>query len=1109
MRIIGKLKDDIITGNSVLFLGAGASRCCGINDAMSLTKHIYKAAGSPIEFAPFAENLAKLVAKLDRDPMYTRKWVNKVLIEYFMEPKRYSNLSHHKRIFDTPWKAIFTTNYDIALELAEFSNTDSVFRLLPITDPNDAQLVTSTDKNKVKYFKIHGCCKDIEQHPTNAMPLVITQKDFQDSISRNKFFMEELRRLAYDSSIIFIGFQAQLAENNFITGSIQEACRNISQAFQQNFTPFAILKDVDKETKEDLEDIDINVIDGSFEEFLDEVAKISSPKLQNTKKEIFITSSKKTISLELAEYIQLHSQFLAIHDEYYAEKMQEIKTCDDKVISDLWKTNPSDSFLASQRYIRRSCYHEAISGIDKAISRVVTSGSPHILVLEGGRASGKSVVAKQLAYYAYHNKRQPVLVLNPDANYIIEVNEHYTNVTGWDGRLIDKFLSTFYREIEDGANVVPVIIADHLAHKQIAIDYLVKYLENHGKPIVVIITLSTDEWLDKDKDRLLQLYKHTHVKVPHKLNDSEIEALFDKVATDHKAVISNKSELIDRAKGEDGARDLLFILYMWFDYKFRRLDDIIIEEADKLQSDTNLKELFVSIGVFHQFNIKPRASLCAEAVGIDIPTYNTMRVSPLFKYFINFTVQEMGSPEYAATRHAEFSRRIVEKFVPERDIQVQIMRNVLAVAKKSDLQFCRNFLNYIYRYAASFTVDQVSFLKDATEKNLGSDPVLNHQYAAYLIRENTKHDEARYYLELALKSDTTNSSILHSLGNLCFSLYKNELDTSNFVRANELYEDAKLFFERSRSLRSAQDEHSYYTNIDMMRFRLEHGEDDEEEKVVLKAESHALTYEALKVIPHERQVLIKKFIGESTPFKSLNDKQKEIIKSDVISGKASPLLLEYYCDSILNSPSPSGWKHLKKIVQMYEKNSSPEMFAVLGYISKRSFVMPASQRFEKMRQYYDKIVRSYDDKTSFLALAEYIKLLSIDAMILEKFDFLRTVTSDIITIFRDSQPRFLKDEYILDKKYYEFDPSDEAVCIKSFIEHGRDFYNSKFAKRFLRLVDLNRVESDRYLIIELDPMTRFFIKGLRKEVAKRAGKYELSFTIKHTYEGFRATDFRS
>ncbi|MDO8142363.1 MAG: SIR2 family protein, partial [Candidatus Brocadiales bacterium] len=1103
MKITGQLKDDILNGKAVLFLGAGVSQAAGLLDTNGLANYLFLKANSPTEYERYKEDLPRLVAKLEKNPAFTIRWVYNKLKEYLMDEKNYTDLSYHKKIFQLHWKAIFTTNFDKSLELAEYFADQKKYRLLPVVNPIDKALFADTDVGKLKYFKIHGCCIELEQHPSDAPPLVITQKDFQDSISRNQPFLEELCRYTYDCSIIFIGFQAHRSENNPILASVQEACHSIASSFHQPFRPFAILKNVDEDTKSDFEDIGITLVEGTFEEFIDTVILLKGEQekrvgVTTIEDKIYIKTVGKEIELTRAEYTQYASQFTCYYEGYFEEEANKLKKLQQTKIIDLWKTNPSDMFFASGRYIKRTMFNDAVMQLKNSITNVAKNKSPQIFFIEGNRASGKTVVARQLTQYAYTELNQPVLILTPQASYFDKPHgaTYEISVSGWDGRLIDKFLSLFYGEgKESDNNVVPILLADHLSYRQFALDHLLKYLENHGKSCVLILTLNTDEWNDSAKDRLFQLYKHLHIHIEHKLDNDEIELLFEKISIDEPKIRDIKDILLGRAKNPSECnRDILFILYVWFDKQFRKLDEIIAEETEKLSSDPHLNNLFLSIAIFHQYNFSPRVSLCAEGLNISINTFSELRNKPAFKAFINLTINlEKKETELASTRHSEFSRKVLNRLMPELEKQIELMERILKQASSVDIQFVRDFLNYIYRYGISFTVKQVTRLKIATENKLRKEYVLNHQFAAYLIREKVSLDDARYYLDIALQEDPNNASIIHSLGNLCSTLYKNALEKGNSSEAKEYFEHAKEYFSRSRALMNIHDEHGYFTDIDMTRYRIKHGNDDERTKTLLNAESQAMTLEALRVIPFERQNLLWKIIGEGVTFEDLPEPEKEVIVNEIKSEKASPILLEYYSKSLLSRPNTNRWNKLKEIVSHYGKiNSDIATSIVVGLISKKAFMKNAETRFESLRIFCDKIVRYREAKINFALIAEYTRLLLIDAFVLEKYEFLRSVTGDIKDLFRESLPRFLEDEFILDKRYYIFDENNGNLLKDLFTNNSLDFYSHEKAKRFSKLVNLSGSEHEKYFYIEVDPITRYFIRGLRKEVGTRRGRVELN-----------------
>lgn len=112
MRLIGQLREDILNGQTVLFLGAGASIQAGLSSGVGLANLLYEKTGREEEFLSVKDDLTRLVAKLDKNKNFTRKWVNNQIINYITDMIPHLNLDTHKRLFLAKWKAIFTTNFE-------------------------------------------------------------------------------------------------------------------------------------------------------------------------------------------------------------------------------------------------------------------------------------------------------------------------------------------------------------------------------------------------------------------------------------------------------------------------------------------------------------------------------------------------------------------------------------------------------------------------------------------------------------------------------------------------------------------------------------------------------------------------------------------------------------------------------------------------------------------------------------------------------------------------------------------------------------------------------------------------------------------------------------
>jgi len=324
------------------------------------------------------------------------------------------------------------------------------------------------------------------------------------------------------------------------------------------------------------------------------------------------------------------------------------------------------------------------------------------------------------------------------------------------------------------------------------------------------------------------------------------------------------------------------------------------------------------------------------------------------------------------------------------------------------------------------------------------------------------------------------------------------------------FDSAKDYFKKSRTLSDFSDEHGYFTEIDMLGYRIDNTLADDETKALLNAERHALTFEALRVVPSGRQNLLRDLLWSQTRFKDLPYKDKEIITAHVMSGYASPLLIEYYAQSLLAERTGSKWRQLRSLVNTYWDFSKedPGTAIVICKLAKLAFLKNADTRLELLRSFFDSLVRYQDANINYVLLAEYIRLISIDALVLEKYDYLRSTMNDIIELFREAKPRFLKDEFVLDKSFYSFDESVHNSLTKMFVDNKANFPAIANATRYQKLVNLDKYRNERYFHIELDPFSQFFIKGLRKQTSAR-GNVDLSFCIKHTHEGFIATDFRT
>jgi hypothetical protein len=174
IKIADWLKEKIMQGEAILFLGAGASR-----DALnSKGEKVYvsaddikKALSDKYLGGKKKEESLALVAEYAKDESSLRD-VQEVIKELFNDvgPAKF-----HQKIAKFKWKAIVTTNYDLILEKAYQAEKDSLQKLVSVLGDDEHLDEILKDPDNVPYLKLHGCVTRIN---SNKLPLILASEQY-------------------------------------------------------------------------------------------------------------------------------------------------------------------------------------------------------------------------------------------------------------------------------------------------------------------------------------------------------------------------------------------------------------------------------------------------------------------------------------------------------------------------------------------------------------------------------------------------------------------------------------------------------------------------------------------------------------------------------------------------------------------------------------------------------------------------------------------------------------------------------------------------------------------------------------------------------------------
>lgn len=1114
MKIEGLLRDRIVEGNAVLFVGAGLGQEVGLNGTKQLSNYLYNLSGSDPDNYKFKDDFSRLVSKLDKNSQFGREWTEKKLVEYFTNRNNYNNLNIVDRILMRNWKAIFTTNYDMSFEFASFGQSKFPKVLRKVTDPTDTILIKDTDPNLLKYFKIHGCVEDTSTRPKYAQPFVITSKDFAESSTRNKYFWDAFKDLTYTNAIIFLGFNGQ--KNATLLENLHEVKRQMDNYLSRQTKVFTVLKDLSEEDRLDLEELDITVLEGDIQDFVTSV-ELLSPSISHkthSGEKIVVKSALNNVEFSREQIKALKDQFSPLYDAYLEGCSRHYEELANSEKIDLWKSKPSDIFSHSESTIERYQTGSIIKTIESLTNTLSRHGensedekkesiAVSKLILRGERGCGKSVLARQIAKHIFRKNRNPILFLNESPSFIEFRGEEEEVVSGYSPKFIDSYLSNFNREFGN-SGTVPILIADQVTFNNRTLFSLQNYLVNHDKRCLLILVSSNDEFERFKSDYKGNDYKAIEIK--HHLEDSEIDDLFEKIKLLRPEVSRLKDTLVGRAKNEAN-RDILLALYLWFDEKYRKLNEILEEESEKINSNDVIKNFFLSVAVFQQHNFSPRIELCIKALGLSPETFQELTRNPLYHALVKSSMSiDSDQDLMATTRHPRYTQLILKKLIASISQEVDIIKKVFSSVTKADLIFVRDFMNFLYANRIDITVEQMQSIKDSIENNgfFKLDPVLNHQFAAYLIRDATNLDTAQYYLDLAANERPNDVMILHSKA----TLYKRRYEKAVAIKsndANEFYSRAEDMFDKIRRLSVIPDEHDYVTEMDMITSKIQDEEHTVEQLAELNAKRSYLCLEAMKVIPKERQKVLIRRKELAKPFKELPHNEQKILMRKIDNGLASAALIEYYTAHMFEKSEVKYWPILKNIVDVYFIEGAPlDILTVVGKISKHAFILDSKTRFEILRTAFSEIT-SKNTTHGFIIVSEYMKLLFLDALSLSQYHFLKSAWRDYRELNRQSFPRFLENEYLLEQNFYTVNALDLDNSRFYYLNHCKEFFSPKNSKKFTRDVQIDANTNDIYFDILLDIVTNFRLRGIKRELQELRAKFRIEFEIKFSYDGFIAS----
>jgi hypothetical protein len=261
--IFTELRDEIINGRCILFLGSGSTAACESPSGGGLT----------------GEGLAQaIIRSIGEDPSnFTATLMEAGEYVEAHSPQHRTTLDNliYSRLHDLrptlghllltkfPWKAIVTTNYNRVVETGfEVAKMKGVTQYSCVPFRTDEELkVNSIGQNQIPLYKPHGCLSIL--HNPEA-PMVLTAKDYYHSMKKRKLMYDQIRQLVGKVSTLFVGYSLVDYNFNNIYYELQETLGNY---LARSYSVFPVPAHKSRYLERVYQQRDIALIDDKFDTF--------------------------------------------------------------------------------------------------------------------------------------------------------------------------------------------------------------------------------------------------------------------------------------------------------------------------------------------------------------------------------------------------------------------------------------------------------------------------------------------------------------------------------------------------------------------------------------------------------------------------------------------------------------------------------------------------------------------------------------------------------------------------------------------------------------------------------------------------------------------------
>ena len=790
------------TKETVLFLGAGASKTCGLPTTKELVSEI--------------KNAFKRL-KIEEDDLF--KVANAIdvsgdrglieLVEFLTKRLSVRNVSESfKKIVEIPLGGIITTNYDEALETAHEDNLEkAVQRIKPVAGKF---VQFERDPDILHLFKLMGTInpKSPDEH------CVLTTTQLYDNFRVREEIFNQIVELIKTKLIVVCGYSFE--DYLFL---------DIIQRFKAIESPhslpriYYVVKDTagKKDWIQHLGKTNIRTYEGTFEVLIDILYSLKDDEIKpiigrpGEKANIF----GENIIIENDDLRRIsHLGSLLTHTF-----LERRGIYSETKIKDFLEGYDADwsPYVREWDFRRKSIENEIKAYIDKQINEMeFESYFSSTILIKGQSGSGKSVLLKRIALEIYLKRKFPVIFVDPESTTI-------------DHRAIESTLKNLYGiepiRVLDKPKFL-ILCVDDAADKVRQMHNLSNYLNNRGIHVVLLLSSRTNDWAIGFEE---QHYRPDfEVDLDRKLISEEDILLLIEKYQDLKVIkLDTPSRILLNIFEEELGKSFFAALYRLVTYAQEPLENGLINEYSKL-SDLQ-KRIYKYIAIIHQYGAQVNIEWLFRTLNIGYAEGTEVLFSPELKGLI-YEEPTPYTTILVRTRHRIVAEILLDKLFGGQysDEYINLLTEYISNARpteKLEAKIIRNILISKFGHKGSVLGFAFERIKKLFSKAISvvADTAILHHYGI-LLNDNGEHAEAVITLKNAVTLHESEDptvyrtesiyNIYNSLGVAYHSIAEMAEKEGDEKLAEVSYDEADFYFDKAAKL-SATNSYAHHAKANM------------------------------------------------------------------------------------------------------------------------------------------------------------------------------------------------------------------------------------------------------------------------------------------------------